>query len=89
MVVVRERGRGRGWRRHGRGDRSPGDEDAGEACSRDVARAVLLSLFRGPMHGFCGVAEINDELRQRAAEACTGLSSRLLRRMSADWSEYF
>lgn len=83
VVVVRERGRGRGRRRHGRGDRCPGDEDAGEAGSRDVARAVLLSVSRPNARVlWCCRDQRRAEAEGRAAEACTGLSSRLLRLMS-------
>lgn len=34
----------------------------------EMSREPCFCLFRGPMHGFCGVAEINDELRQRAEQ---------------------
>lgn len=81
MVVVRERGHGRGGRRHGLVDRSPGKRTLAKFAV-EMSRELCFS-FSSPMHGFCGVAEINEaEQRQSRAEACTGLSSRLLRRMS-------
>lgn len=88
MVVVRERGHGRGGRRHGLVDRSPGKRRQAKFAV-GMSREPCFS-FSSPMHGFCGVAEINEaELRQsraERAEACTGLSLRLLRRMSR-WLE--
>lgn len=52
-----------------------------------MSRELCFFLFRSPMHGFCGVVEVNQgraEAGQSRAEQrpAPGLSSRLLRRMS-------